>query len=52
MLEIGPGVGFVTEKLVDLASKVTAVELDEDAIKVLEKTLVIKIILSLFTMIF
>ena len=39
VLEIGPGVGFVTEKLVDLASKVTAVELDEDAIKVLEKNL-------------
>ncbi len=37
VLEIGPGVGFVTEKLVKIANKVTAVELDEDAIKVLEK---------------
>lgn len=39
VLEIGPGLGFVTEKLVELAKKVVAVELDEDAIKVLEKNL-------------
>ncbi len=39
VLEIGPGLGFVTEKLVNLAKKVVAVELDEDAIKVLEKNL-------------
>ncbi len=39
VLEIGPGVGFVTEKLVKTAKKVTAVELDEDAVGVLEKNL-------------
>lgn len=39
VLEIGPGIGFVTEKLVKTAKKVVAVELDEDAIKVLEKNL-------------
>ncbi|MCQ2753487.1 MAG: 16S rRNA (adenine(1518)-N(6)/adenine(1519)-N(6))-dimethyltransferase RsmA [bacterium] len=37
ILEIGPGVGFVTEQLVKHAQKVIAVELDEEAIKVLEK---------------
>ena len=37
VLEIGPGVGFVTEQLVKHAKKVIAVELDEEAIKVLEK---------------
>ena len=37
ILEIGPGVGFVTEQLVKYAKKVIAVELDEDAIKELEK---------------
>ncbi len=39
ILEIGPGLGFVTEKLVEKAKKVVAVELDDDAIKVLEKNL-------------
>lgn len=39
VLEIGPGLGFVTEKLVTAAKKVVAVELDEDAIRVLEKNL-------------
>ena len=39
ILEIGPGVGFVTEKLVQKAKKVVAVELDDDAINVLEKNL-------------
>ena len=39
VLEIGPGLGFVTEKLVSVAKKVVAVELDDDAIKVLEKNL-------------
>ena len=39
VLEIGPGVGFVTEKLVKIAKKVVAVELDEDAVNVLEKNL-------------
>jgi 16S rRNA (adenine1518-N6/adenine1519-N6)-dimethyltransferase len=37
VLEIGPGVGFVTEQLVKHAKKVVAVELDEDAIKELKK---------------
>lgn len=39
VLEIGPGLGFVTEKLVTSAKKVVAVELDDDAIKILEKNL-------------
>ena len=37
VLEIGPGVGFVTEQLVKHAKKVIVVELDEEAIKELEK---------------
>ena len=37
VLEIGPGVGFVTEQLIKHANKVVAVELDEDAIKELKK---------------
>lgn len=37
VLEIGPGIGFVTEKLVKHAKQVLAIELDEDAIKKLEK---------------
>ena len=37
VLEIGPGVGFVTEQLVKHAKKVIAVELDEEAMKELEK---------------
>lgn len=37
VLEIGPGVGFVTEQLVKHAQKVIAVELDEEAIKELQK---------------
>ena len=37
VLEIGPGVGFVTEQLVRHAKKVIAVELDEEAIKELKK---------------
>ena len=37
VVEIGPGVGFVTEQLVKHAKKVFAIELDEDAIKELEK---------------
>lgn len=39
VLEIGPGLGFVTEKLVEKAKKVAAVELDDDAVKILEKNL-------------
>ena len=37
VLEIGPGVGFVTEQLVKYAKKVIAVELDEEAIRELKK---------------
>lgn len=37
VLEIGPGVGFVTEQLVKHAKKVIAVELDEEAIEILKK---------------
>ena len=37
VLEIGPGVGFVTEQLVKHAKKVIAIELDEEAIQELEK---------------
>ena len=37
VLEIGPGVGFVTEQLVKHAKKVIAIELDEEAIEVLKK---------------
>ena len=33
VVEIGPGVGFVTEQLVKHAKKVIAIELDEEAIK-------------------
>ncbi len=37
ILEIGPGIGFVTEKIAQLAAKVLAVEVDDDAIEELEK---------------
>lgn len=37
VIEIGAGVGFVTEQLVKHARKVIAIELDEDAIKELKK---------------
>ena len=37
VLEIGAGAGFVTERLVNAAKKVYAVEIDEDAVKELEK---------------
>ncbi len=37
IVEIGPGVGFVTEQLVKYAKKVIAIELDEEAVKELEK---------------
>ena len=37
VLEIGPGAGFVTEQLIKHAGKVIAVELDEDAIKEIQK---------------
>ena len=36
VIEIGAGAGFVTEKLAEIAKKVIAVELDEDAIEVLQ----------------
>lgn len=37
VIEIGAGVGFVTEQLVKHAKKVIAIELDEEAVKELEK---------------
>ncbi len=37
VIEIGPGVGFVTEQLVKYAKKVIAIELDEEAVKELKK---------------
>lgn len=37
VIEIGPGVGFVTEQLVKHAKKVIAIELDEEAIRELKK---------------
>ena len=37
VLEIGPGLGFVTEHLVKLAKKVYAVELDEDMVNEISK---------------
>ena len=37
VVEIGPGVGFVTEQLIKHAKQVIAIELDEEAIKELEK---------------
>lgn len=36
VLEIGPGAGFVTEKLAQAAEKVIAVELDKDAVSVIK----------------
>ena len=37
VVEIGPGLGFVTEHLVKLAKKVYAIELDEDMVKEISK---------------
>lgn len=37
VIEIGPGVGFVTEQLIKHAKKVIAIELDEEAISELKK---------------
>ncbi len=37
VVEIGPGAGFVTERLIKNAGKVIAIELDEDAIEVIKK---------------
>ena len=39
VLEIGPGLGFVTEQLIENASCVVALEIDKDAINVLNKNL-------------
>ena len=39
ILEIGPGLGFVTEQLVKNSSKVVALEIDKDAINILNKNL-------------
>jgi 16S rRNA (adenine1518-N6/adenine1519-N6)-dimethyltransferase len=37
VIEIGSGIGFITEKLAQKAAKIIAVELDEEAIEVLKK---------------
>ena len=37
VVEIGPGVGFVTEQLIKHAKKVIAIELDEEAVRELKK---------------
>lgn len=39
ILEIGAGLGFVTERLVEVAKNVVALEIDKDAIKILNKNL-------------
>ncbi|MBD7895111.1 16S rRNA (adenine(1518)-N(6)/adenine(1519)-N(6))-dimethyltransferase RsmA [Limosilactobacillus sp. Sa3CUN2] len=39
VIEIGPGIGALTEQLANAASQVVAVEIDQDLIPVLEKTL-------------
>ena len=39
ILEIGAGLGFVTEQLIKKAKKVVALEIDNDAVKILEKNL-------------
>ncbi len=39
VLEIGPGLGFVTEQLVKRAKKVVALEIDKSAINILNKNL-------------
>ena len=37
VIEVGAGAGFVTEKLAEIAKKVIAIELDENAIEVLQE---------------
>lgn len=37
IIEVGPGTGFLTEKLIEKAKKVTAIEYDADMVKILEK---------------
>ena len=39
VFEIGPGLGFVTERLIDKAKDTVAVEIDKDAIEILNKNL-------------
>lgn len=39
ILEIGAGLGFVTERLVNIAKNVVALEIDKDAINILNKNL-------------
>ena len=42
IIEIGPGLGFLTEKLVESAKSLTAFEIDDDLIPVLMKNFVEK----------
>ncbi len=37
VIEVGPGTGFLTEQLIQKAGHVTAVELDEDMVRILKK---------------
>ena len=37
VIEVGPGTGFLTEKLVQIANHVTSVELDKDMVGILEE---------------
>lgn len=37
VVEIGPGAGFVTERLVEEAGKVNAIELDEEAVEIIKQ---------------
>ncbi len=46
VLEIGAGVGFVTEQAVQAAKSVTAIEIDKTAIEILEKNVKISTLLS------
>ncbi|MBQ4646535.1 MAG: ribosomal RNA small subunit methyltransferase A [Candidatus Gastranaerophilales bacterium] len=39
ILEIGPGLGFVTEQLIENSKRVVALEIDKDAINILNKNL-------------
>lgn len=48
ILEIGPGLGFVTEGLVERAKNVVALEIDKDAINILQKNLGSKANFNLF----
>ncbi|MBU1682735.1 methyltransferase domain-containing protein, partial [Patescibacteria group bacterium] len=37
VIEVGPGTGFLTERLIEKASHITSVELDKDMVDILER---------------